>query len=210
MRIAIAVFDGVEELDVVGPWEVFRYAAQRVPADRPIDVSLVTLEPTDEIVAAMGMRFRPDGLLTPPVDILLIPGGGYVRKTGKGIRYQIEDGRLARIAAELMATGTLLAGVCTGAMLLGRAGLLDKRAAVTHRRALDDLRTTACEVVEARVVDDGNIITCGGVTSGFDLALWIVERFYKKELADDIAEFLAYRRSTNIFVSERAKAALTK
>jgi len=93
--------------------------------------------------------------------------------------------------------------VCTGAMALAAAGLLDGRAAVTHRDALEDLRRTKALVIEARVVDDGDILTCGGVTSSIDLALWLVERQWGTELADKISRSLEYTRSRDVYISER-------
>jgi transcriptional regulator GlxA family with amidase domain len=86
-------------------------------------------------------------------------------------------------------------------MVLSAAGLLDSRPAITHRGAVADLRGTSARVLEHRVVDDGDIVTCGGVTSSFDLSLWLVERFYSAEIANKVAAFLEYPRSTDIYVS---------
>ena len=90
--------------------------------------------------------------------------------------------------------GVILASVCTGAMLLATAGVLTGRPAVTHHGAIDDLQAAGARVVRARVVDDGNVITAGGITSGLDLALWIVERFVGAETAHAVEEGLEYER----------------
>jgi transcriptional regulator GlxA family with amidase domain len=92
----------------------------------------------------------------------------------------------------------ILAAVCTGAMALAAAGLLKGRPAVTHRSALHELRSAGAQLVEARVVDDGDIVTCGGVTSSIDLALWLVERIWGAPLSARIAEGLEYTRNPSL------------
>jgi transcriptional regulator GlxA family with amidase domain len=96
--------------------------------------------------------------------------------------------------AELHAAGTTLAGVCTGAMLLAAAGVLKGRPAITHHGAISDLEASGVEIVEARVVDDGDVITAGGVTSGLDLAIWLVERFAGPKIACDVERQMEYER----------------
>jgi transcriptional regulator GlxA family with amidase domain len=88
----------------------------------------------------------------------------------------------------------VIASVCTGAMALAAAGLLEGRRATTHHAALEDLRRSGADVVDARVVDDGDIVSCGGVTSGIDLALWLVERFAGDEVADRVARDIEHDR----------------
>ncbi|HKD01748.1 MAG TPA: DJ-1/PfpI family protein [Terriglobales bacterium] len=202
MKIRILVFDGADELDFVAPWEIFRRAA-RVRED--VDVTLVTLDHQPEVKAAAGLRVIPDAVLDDAVDVLVVPGGGYVGRAARGVRAQIADGRLPRKIAELKRRGAMLAGVCSGAMILSAAGLLDGRAAVTHHDALADLRKTAANVIEARVVDDGDIVTCGGVTSSLDLALWLTERFWGAEIATRISADLEYTRSPDVCLACRLK-----
>ena len=86
-------------------------------------------------------------------------------------------------------------------MLLARAGVLDGRPAVTHGGALDDLRATDAEVVDARVVDDGDVLTAGGITSGLDLALHLIERLVDRETADAVATGLEYAPQRERWVS---------
>jgi transcriptional regulator GlxA family with amidase domain len=86
-------------------------------------------------------------------------------------------------------------------MLLAEAGLTDGRHATTHDGALDDLRASGADVVDARVVDDGDILTAGGVTSGLDLALYLVEREAWSEVADRVAKELEYERRYDVFRS---------
>jgi transcriptional regulator GlxA family with amidase domain len=188
MKIQIVVFDGADELDFVGPYEVL----MRACLDGTSSVRLVTLEPQDIITAAHGLQIRAQGVLSDDASLVVVPGGGWVAKSAHGIRAEIAKGVLpARIAA-LHAKGAVIAGVCTGVMALATAGILDGREAVTHHGALEDLRKTKALVVNARVVDRGSVITCGGVTSSIDLALWVVERFWGSEEAHKISEYLEY------------------
>jgi len=202
VKIRIVVFDGVDELDFVGPWEIFRRAAR---LQEGVDVALATLERQPEVKAAAGLRVIPDAVLEDAVDVLVVPGGGYVGRAGRGVRAQIADGKLPRKIAELKRRGAMLAGVCSGAMILSAAGLLDGRAAVTHRDALADLRETAANVIEARVVDDGDIVTCGGVTSSLDLALWLTERLWGAGIATRISADLEYKRTPDVHLAGHLK-----
>jgi transcriptional regulator GlxA family with amidase domain len=101
--------------------------------------------------------------------------------------------RLAPLASAAT-DGAVMASVCTGALLLAHAGVIGTRRAATHHAARADLAATGAIVVHDRVVDDGDLLSCGGVTSGLDLALWMVERFASEELAEAIAANMEYVR----------------
>ena len=190
MRIEIPIYAGYDEVDAVGPFEVLSNAAIAVD---DLEVALVGADGPGEVVAAHGMRVVCDEGLSENADMVIVPGGGWVR--GGGVRDQYEDGSLAKRLAELHAGGAAMASVCTGAILLAQGGILDGRPATTHRAALDHLEEMGAEVDrEARVVDDGEVLTCGGVTSGFDLALHLVEREWGAELADQIATLMEITR----------------
>jgi transcriptional regulator GlxA family with amidase domain len=97
---------------------------------------------------------------------------------------EVQRGDIPRAIAERHAAGSIVAGVCTGGMLIAASGILRGRPAVTHRSALDDLRGYGVDVhPDARVVDDGDVLTSGGVTSGIDLALHIIERVRGRDAA---------------------------
>lgn len=197
MRVAILLYDGFDELDAVGPYEVFDNAG-RFGGD--VSVSYVTLEPRDLITASHGTRIVPDGVLpdsdAPDApDLLVVPGGGWNDRDEEASAWaEAQRGDVPRALAAYADAGRRLAGVCTGGMLLAEAGVTDGRPAVTHAGALDELRATDAEVVEARVVDDGDLTTAGGVTSGIDLALYLVEREVGPEVADRIATVMEYER----------------
>jgi transcriptional regulator GlxA family with amidase domain len=87
-------------------------------------------------------------------------------------------------------------------MAIAAAGLLQGRPAITHRSAVDDLRSLGACITEARIVDDGDIVTCGGVASSLDLALWLVERLWGAELAAQIAGAIEHTRSQHVYVNK--------
>jgi transcriptional regulator GlxA family with amidase domain len=202
MKIRIVVFDGVDEIDFVGPCEVFRRAAKLLPG---LDVRLVTLEPQAQVTAANGLRFAPNEVLAGPADLLIVPGGGWAARAAKSIRQEIERGVLPEKIRGAHAQGAVIAGICTGAMAVAAAGLLRGRPAITHRSAIDDLRLLGARVTEARIVDSGDVVTCGGVTASLDLALWLVERFWGAELAARIAGAIEYTRSDRVYVDRRTE-----
>ncbi|WP_135366282.1 DJ-1/PfpI family protein [Halosimplex halophilum] len=196
--LGILAFEGFEELDAVGPYEVFQQA-RAAGADWTVEL-LATAE-TDRVAAAYDLRIEPDGVLSPDADLdyLVVPGGGWNDGDERGARALARDERILDALRTLHEGGTTLLSVCTGAMVLSAAGLLDGRPAVTHRSALDELRGTDAEVVDARVVDDGDVVTAGGITAGIDAALWLVEREWGVGVAAAVAETMEYERSTDVY-----------
>jgi transcriptional regulator GlxA family with amidase domain len=195
--VAVLVYEGFDELDAIGPFEVLSNAA-REGAD--LSVRLVAQDP-GTVTANHGLRVDVDGPL-PDADaapsVLVVPGGGWSDPEGPGARAEADRGALPAAIADLAAAGTTVATVCTGGMLAARAGLTDGRPAVTHRGALDDLRAAGADVVEARVVDDGDLVTAGGVTAGLDLAFHLVEREFGVDMADRVAAEMEYERGGRV------------
>ena len=202
MLIEILVFAGVDELDALGPLEVLRNAAA---AGADFEVRLVSLDSTEDIQGAHGLGFGVDGTLGSRgrPDILVIPGGGWVKRAERGAWAEAQRGVVPAAIADAYQSGTILASVCTGAMLIAAAGLLRGRRAITHHGAVEELQQSGAEVVPARVVDDGDIISAGGVTSGIDLGLYLVERFASSKLAEQSAKNLEYDRGGLVHVSTR-------
>ncbi|MBZ6495290.1 DJ-1/PfpI family protein [Natrinema longum] len=185
----IVLFDGFDELDAIGPYEVLQNGAQ---AGAPLETRLVTLAETDRVTASHGLRVEPDGILGEP-DLLIVPGGGWTTDD-EGVRAAVDDGRLPAAVGERSETGTTIASVCTGAMVLAAAGVLEGRPAITHQVGIDDLEVAAGSVVDARVVDDGDVLTAGGVTAGIDLALWMLEREFGAEIAAAVETEMEHER----------------
>lgn len=193
MDVAILLFEGFDELDAIGPYEVFESAADR---GATIETELVTLERTDLVQASHGLRVEPDAALSEvDPDLLVVPGGGWSSPDAAGVRREYERGEIADALATAHESGQRIASVCTGAMLLASGGILDGRPATTHHTALDDLRATDAIVRESRIIDDGDVLTAGGVTSGLDLALHVVEQAFGADLAADVARELEYERA---------------
>lgn len=192
MRIAILLFDGVEELDWAGPWEVLTMwgALARRAGDGDVEV-LLCGDQEGPITCAKGARVLPDTtweLLEGVPDVLLVPGG-------RGTRALVEDDQLLDLLRRLHAEGAMLASVCTGSLLLAAAGLLSGRPATTHHGALSELQGLdgSCEVRrDERWVDDGDVVTSAGVSAGIDMALHLVERLAGTERARAVRSAIQY------------------
>src|SRR5216683_1787455 len=169
MDVEILVFDGVEDLDVFGP------VSALAPAG--FEIALVAEGGPLQVRTAhgTGLAAREPGAAP---GVLVVPGGGWISRSERGAWAEAARGVLPALIAERFAAGSTIAAVCTGSMLLAAAGLLDRRPAVTHHGAIDELSAAGARVIgDARVVDDGQIVTAGGVTAGLDLGLWLVQRY---------------------------------
>jgi transcriptional regulator GlxA family with amidase domain len=192
-RVGILVFNDVEVLDFSGPFEVF--SVTRVNEERrreepsPFEVNLIA-ENLKPIVASGGLRVLPDYELEdcPPLDILVVPGGW-------GTRREINNDRLVDWIAKRGKEVETLTSVCTGAMLLGQAALLEGLRATTHWRALDWMRETFPTVtVESslHVVEDGRVITSAGISAGIDMALRVLARYHGEAVGRATARHMEY------------------
>jgi transcriptional regulator GlxA family with amidase domain len=193
-RVGILIFPSVEVLDFCGPFEVFsvtRLDEKRRREDAsPFEVLLVA-EEHGVTVASGGLKVIPNHTLDdcPSLDILLVPGGW-------GIRTEIENTRLLDWIAETGREVETLTSVCTGAMLLGKAGLLYERRATTHWNSLNWMRESFPDVTiveDLHVVEDGHLITSAGISAGIDLALRVVARYHGEEVARATARHMEYR-----------------
>jgi transcriptional regulator GlxA family with amidase domain len=193
-RVGILVFPSVEVLDFAGPFEVF--SVTRLDEDKrrdeasPFETVLVAEEP-GVIITTGGLRVVPNYTLDncPPLDILLVPGGW-------GVRSEIENKTLVYWVAERGRDAEIVAGVCTGSMLLGKAGLLDGHTATTHWKSLDWMRQSfpgVTVVDDLHVVEDGEVITSAGISAGIDLALRVVALYHGEEVARSTARHMEYR-----------------
>ena len=199
MRIEILAFDGVDALDVVAPWEVFARAAT---IDSGLEVAVVCLNGPQQVVAANGLRFEVTEALGSP-DALLVPGGSWVDGTDTGVPREIRLGILPRTIADVSTSVRWVASVCTGALLLGAAGIMRGRNATTNPAAVKELSGYGAAVRQNRVVDDGNVVTAGTVTAGLDLALWLVERECGAQTALAVANAIAYPAPADVWRSDQ-------
>jgi transcriptional regulator GlxA family with amidase domain len=196
MRCEVLLFPGFDELDALAPFEVLAGVA----AGRDdLEVALVALDATAPVAAAHGAVVAPHRALSARVDVLIVPGGGWNDRAERGAWAEARRGELPAAIRARHEAGALVASVCTGAMLLAAAGLLEGRPAVTHHGARDDLREAGAQLVEARVVDAGDLVTAGGVTSGLDLALHLVERHFGAAAALAAERELEYERRGTVW-----------
>jgi transcriptional regulator GlxA family with amidase domain len=193
MNAEILLFDGFDELDAMGPWEVLGGLAQ---LRDDVTARLVTLEGAREVRADHGAVIHAHGALSERPDVLIVPGGGWFDRTPEGAWAQAQRGHIPAAIAARHAAGTTVASVCTGALLLASAGILDGRPATTNPGAYDELRAFGTiDVIEDRVVDDGDVLTAGAPTCGIDLALHLLERYGGPALADAGGRELGYERA---------------
>jgi len=188
VRIAIVLFEGAEELDWAGPWEVLAMWSSGWPDDR-VEVFTVA-DSLDPVVCAKGLRVLPDRTWDElgEVDVLVYPGG-------RGVRPQLGDEAIRTRLRELAARGTLMTSVCTGSLMYADAGLLDGRPATTHWSAIDSLEKLGRELEvrpDERFVDTGDVITAAGVSAGIDMALHLVARLHSKERAQEVRRDIQY------------------
>ena len=192
-RVGILIFPYVEVLDFCGPYEVFVVTRldeeRRLEEPPPFEVLLVA-ENQDAVAATGGLRVIPDRTIAecPSLDILVVPGGA-------GTRLEIDNEVLINWIATRGKEVETLTSVCTGAMLLGRAGLLDGRRATTHWRSLDWMRDSFPKVTvedKLHVVEDGHVITSAGISAGIDMALTVVARYHGETVARAAARNMEY------------------
>ncbi|MGZ5445838.1 MAG: DJ-1/PfpI family protein [Thermoanaerobaculia bacterium] len=180
MQIACVLFPDFTQLDLTGPYEVFH----RLRAVS-IDLVAATLEP---VVSEGGLAIVPTATFdtTPPCDVLFVPGGPGVNEA------MLDDATLAFLARQ-GARAAWVTSACTGALLLGAAGLLAGVEAATHWAAMEYLEPFGAWPVAKRVVISGNRITGGGATAGIDIALALAEQTHGHRAAEEIRLALEYQ-----------------
>lgn len=186
LKAGIIVFDGVEEMDFVGPWEVFTMASQ---IGAPLDVFTVGY-PRDAVRCAKGLYIVADHTFAtaPSADIVLVPGG-------RGTRTLVNDELFLDELRAYVEPATWQTSVCTGSALLGKAGFLDGRSATTNRFAFEFFRESAPEAIlieDQRYVLDGNVLTAAGLTAGLDMSLWLIGRLFGEDVAKTTQTFMEY------------------
>jgi transcriptional regulator GlxA family with amidase domain len=181
----ILLFEDFEELDAVGPWEVFTVARQLFPENRVVTIAR-TREP---VRAAKGMRVLPDHSFAdaPELDVLLVPGG-------QGTRREVGKPELIDWLRKAGASCTWVTSVCTGALLLHEAGFAKNRRVTTHWGFVDQLRARGdVEVLDGvRWVRDGNLVTSAGISAGIDMALWLVGQIHDVASARKVQRIMEY------------------
>ncbi|MBU1236962.1 MAG: DJ-1/PfpI family protein [Gammaproteobacteria bacterium] len=184
ISVAIFLFPDIEVLDFAGPYEVFTTASRvfkRRDQKAEAPFAVFTVANSKALVRARaGLEVRPDFTITdhPPIDVLVVPGGV--------VTQELDRPEVVHWIAGRHNDARLTASVCTGAFLLARAGVLDGKSATTHWEDIPDLRAMfpQLQVLEnRRWVDEGKVVTSGGISAGIDMSLHLVERLVDRELA---------------------------
>jgi transcriptional regulator GlxA family with amidase domain len=182
----LLIFDGAEELDFAGPWEVF--TTSRMLRNDADTVVLVAERP-GPVHCSKGMRVLPDHTIDdhPPLDVLLVPGGN-------GTRREVSNAAITDWIRRASADAAWVTSVCTGALLLHEAGPARDRRVATHYAFEDTLqdRGDITVVRDARYVVDGNLVTSQGVSAGIDMALWLVGRLHGRDHARMVRRHIQY------------------
>ncbi len=185
--IAIYIFDGAEELDWAGPWEVLAAWAQEFDDDIEVFTIADSLDP---IRCAKGLRVFADYTIAdaPRYDVLVYPGG-------RGMRAHVTDDQIHKWLRSKAEEGVLMTSVCTGSVVYAAAGLLDEGPATTHWGSLhwfDELGSNIEVRPDERFVDRGSVITAAGVSAGIDMALHLVARLSSRERAAEVRRYIQY------------------
>jgi len=191
--VAILLFDEIEVLDFAGPFEVFAVTDEL--SDHKF-FRVVTVAPEKRAIRARnGLSVNPDHDFAdcPRPNLLIVPGGF-------GTRALLNDSRALNWIRSVSATAEIVASVCTGSLLLGRAGLLEGLRATTHHECFGLLREHAprATVVETdRFTDNGRILTAAGISAGIDLSLHLITRLHGPETAAQTARYMEYHWRNN-------------
>ncbi|MEV4891394.1 DJ-1/PfpI family protein [Nonomuraea sp. NPDC055795] len=182
----LLIFEGAEELDFAGPWEVF--TASAMLRDQG-DTAVLIAEREGPVRCAKGMRVLPDHTLDdhPPLEVLLVPGG-------MGTRREVGNPAVTGWITKVSSEAAWVTGVCTGALLLHEAGPARNRRVATHHAFEDTLqaRGEITVVRDARYVVDGNLVTSQGVSAGIDMALWLIGRLHGRDHARAVRRYIQY------------------
>jgi transcriptional regulator GlxA family with amidase domain len=187
---AILIFEDVEVLDFAGPFEAFS-VTNELSYYSLLNVYTVAREKAP-VTARNGLSVNPDYSINdaPQPDILIIPGGS-------GTRPILQQQDLLSWIKQMSQSAEKVLSVCTGALLLGKVGLLDGLKSTTHHSAFEFLREIAPEteiVRDVRFVDNGKVITAAGISAGIDMSLYVIEILYGKETAQHTTEYMEYGR----------------
>ncbi|MBV8981823.1 MAG: DJ-1/PfpI family protein [Acidimicrobiia bacterium] len=179
----VLLFDDAEELDFVGPLEVFGMARQ--DGDRVVTIA----EAAEPVRGNLGLRVVPDHTIAdaPPLDVLVVPGG-------LGTRREAHNAALLDWIKQAAAGCAWVTSVCTGSMLLEAAGVIDGRNVTTHWAMIDTFREKGTVTVldSRRYVRDGNVVTAAGVSAGIDMSLWVVGQIYGVDHARGVQRMMEY------------------
>lgn len=189
MKAQVVLFDGFDPLDVIGPYETLTAGG--------IQTELVTVEGPREVPAGMNLlSLRATAELDPGTDLVVVPGAAALQDEEV---FALLSAGAATVGPALRETSALIATVCGGSLLLGIAGLIKGRNATTNHLGLHALESMGVNAVHARIVDDGDLVSAAGVTSGVDLGLYLLEREIGAQQALQVETLFAHERRGTVW-----------
>jgi transcriptional regulator GlxA family with amidase domain len=209
MLAQVVLFDGFDPLDVIAPYEVL--GAGGVITDGMLEVELVSAEGARQVPSGLGsLSLGATARLEPGrADLVVVPGAAGSLPDGENdvredsiphVLARTLDTELPALLKEALALpGLTVATVCGGSMVLAMAGLIEGRPATTHQLGLNALAATGTVAIDARVVDDGDLVTATSVTSGLDLGLYLLERELGPRVARAVEKLFAYERRGTVW-----------
>lgn len=183
-HVGIVLFPVFEELDAIGPFEVFGALSELDAEWRVVTVA----ESGSVVTGAHGLKVSADHSFEecPPLDVVLVPGGF-------GSRQEMNNQRMLEFLRRTARTASYVTSVCTGALVLHKAGFLHGKKATTHWGAIELLRGMGdVEIVKERYVQDGNVVTAAGVSAGIDMALYLVSLLKDRQAARNVQKMMEY------------------
>jgi putative intracellular protease/amidase len=190
MITQVVLFDGFDPLDAIAPFEVLTAAG--------LPVTLVSAEGARTVPSgATGISL--EALDPGPADLVIVPGAAGTVEEVPAILTAALNTPLPEMLNSAF-SGTV-ATVCGGSLLLAMAGLITGRTATTHHLGMDALASCGVTAIDTRVVDDGNLITAGGITSGLDLGLYLLERFVSPQAAIEVGKFFEHERRGTVWAA---------
>jgi transcriptional regulator GlxA family with amidase domain len=196
-RIGVLVYDGFCAADGIGAYDVFATASRH---GAPVEADLLAVGDREAVTASDGLCVDPDRIIDPadPPEVLVVPGGGWNKRAADGAWAAAQRPPTIEALQRSHRNGALLAGISTGALLIAAAGRTAGRRAVTHPAEMGELERAGARTVDARIVDDGDVVTAAGDDAGIDLALWLLEREWGPENSESVADMIEYEFTSDI------------
>lgn len=192
MKIGILIFKDVEELDFVGPWEVFTVAnsVRKSKGEDPLFEMALIAPDAEPVMCAKGMRVLPDETMAEVegLDVIVVPGG-------QGTRREVNNPAIINWIAEIGQGAKWVTSVCTGSLLLTAAGLTKGKKITTHHGAVELVRARPEKPDvrgEYRYIRDGNLVTSAGISAGIDMSLWLIGEWYGSDFSRAVQKAMQY------------------
>lgn len=189
MKAQVVLFDGFDPLDAIGPYETLTAGG--------VQTELVTAEGAREVPAGLSLlSLKATARLDPGTDVIIVPGAAALQDEEV---FALLSAGAATLGPALRETKAIIATVCGGSLLLGIAGLIKGRNATTNHLGLHALESMGVNAIRTRIVDDGDLVSAAGVSSGVDLGLYLIDREIGAQQALEVEELFAHERRGTVW-----------